>query len=79
VESSLSSGTCPKCSQQEVSYTEEEINKIVPHSFADYKFQIVRSRPSPVVINFVCGNCGYAEFHVPPASMEAVKKYWDRL
>ena len=76
MESSLKSGICPKCNAQDVYSTEDDRRKIVPHKFM-YSTSW-ENRPSPVVDNFVCGNCGYAEFYVGLEGLETVKKTWER-
>ena len=76
MENSLKNGTCPKCNHQEIYSIEAEIHKILPHTFGHSMSW--ENRPSPVVDNFICGHCGYAEFFVRPTSLETVKKNWDR-
>ncbi len=73
----LKSGVCPRCDGTEIYSTERDIHKIVPHEFRD-GIGNFGSCPSPIVDNFVCGNCGYAEFYVRPLGLETVKKNWDR-
>jgi ribosomal protein S27AE len=74
---SLKSGVCPKCDGNEVYFTENEYDKVLPHEFG--KSLMIGGRPSPVVDNFVCGNCGYIEFFVRPRYLAVVKKNWDRM
>jgi predicted nucleic-acid-binding Zn-ribbon protein len=76
LESSLKSGVCPKCNAQEVYSTENDRRKIVPHKFM-YSTSW-ENRLSPVVDNYVCGNCGYAEFYVRPNELKTVKETWER-
>lgn len=80
----LNDGICPKCNATEIYTTDNDTYKIVPHkfgsvgSFAEF-IDRVAGLPSPVVDNYVCGNCGYAELYVRPSSIEKVKKSWNLL
>lgn len=75
MENSLKSGACPKCDYKEVYYTENDSHKILPHHFGG-AFTL-DTRPAPTVDNYVCGNCGFAEFYVRPSRLDTIKKNWN--
>lgn len=78
MEGSLKSGICPKCGGQEVYSPDRESDKILPSDFRGFNGHGPTQGKRPDTDNFVCGNCGYAEFYVRPRELGMVKKYWVR-